>query len=93
MSELDYLAEEYYQEQMIFQEAYSDKRKYNNSLSNKALVDTALKADKQRLNEVTKHFPAYDVAENYKYRPDALSPKQKTALANVLAWYQVTYWR
>ena len=88
MSMADYYAEEYCIDSLTFRQDYDSKRYKNRKLTNKELVDSALQCKRKGLNEVTVHFPAYDVAKKFKDRAESMTEKQRNALLNVLSWYQ-----
>jgi len=75
----------------VEEEFYEDVEQKKDELSEQPddeILDTAINCGKQ-LNEVTEHFPAYDVALKLKKNNWNPTPKQRRAIINVTAFYLV----
>lgn len=68
----------------------SINRRIVNECSTDKLVNKVLHCNKVLLKQVAK-FPAYELAERYKYQRGSLSDKQRTAMVNILAFYITKY--
>jgi len=69
----------------FFYDLQSRKEKMSEK-SDKKILNLALSCGKQ-LNEVTEHFPAYDVALKLNKNNWTPTPKQRQAIINVTAFY------
>jgi hypothetical protein len=80
----------YYDEQWVDDLEKSDMREkltdIFNLISDDSLLDIAVAAG-EATNQVTKHFPCYDVALKIKSHGWTPTVKQRSAITNVLAWY------
>jgi len=80
-------AYEYYAEEEFNEDLEQKKEELSKKPDNKVL-NTAIHCGK-KLNEVTEHFPAYDVALKLKNNNWKPTPKQRQAIINVTAFYLV----
>jgi hypothetical protein len=86
MAALAQLAEAHYMQEDTYKSLREHLAEIFRRISGDSLLDIAVAAG-EGTNQVTKHFPCYDVALKIKTHGWTPTEKQRSAITNVLAYY------